>query len=444
MKQAFQTCRIADIAEKVAMGPFGSNIKVETFVPAGVPIISGAHLKGFYVEEDSFNYITEEHAQRLKNSIVYPGDIIFTHAGTVGQAAMIPYDCHYPFYMISQRQFYLRCDKKRVIPEYLVYYFHSHEGQGKLLSNVSQVGVPSIAQPSSFLKTIEVPLPSLETQRRIVGILDSFTKKIEVNNQINRNLEEQAKAIFKSWFVDFEPFQNREFVDSELGRIPKGWRIGHFSDVISSTVCGDWGKDSPTGNYTEEVYCIRGADIPEVNAGNKGKMPLRYILPKNIKTKRLSAGDIVIEISGGSPTQSTGRSTLISDALLSRYKRVMICTNFCRAITPERGYSFWVSVLWKKFYSSSVFFQYENGTTGIKNLDLSSFIENEPIIIPPKEIAIKFEELGNSFVSTIFGNGLESEHLSTIRDTLLTKLMSGEIALSEEIISKSVEPSSVG
>ena len=231
MKQAFQTCRIADIAEKVAMGPFGSNIKVETFVPAGVPIISGAHLKGFYLEENDFNFITEEHAQRLKNSIVYPGDIIFTHAGNVGQVAMIPYNCHYPFYMISQRQFYLRCNKEKVLPEYLTYYFHSHEGQGKLLSNVSQVGVPSIAQPSSFLKTIEVPLPSLEIQRRIVNILDSFTKKIEVNNQINRNLEEQAKAIFKSWFVDFEPFKDGEFVESELGMIPKGWNVESLSSI---------------------------------------------------------------------------------------------------------------------------------------------------------------------------------------------------------------------
>ena len=198
MKQEYRTCRIADIAEKVAMGPFGSNIKVETFVPAGVPIISGAHLKGFYLEENDFNFITEEHAQRLKNAIVYPGDIIFTHAGNVGQAAMIPYNCHYPFYMISQRQFYLRCNKEKVLPEYLTYYFHSYEGLGKLLSNVSQVGVPSIAQPSSFLKTIEIPLPSLDVQRRIVNVLDSFTKKIEVNNQINQNLEEQAFSVYNN------------------------------------------------------------------------------------------------------------------------------------------------------------------------------------------------------------------------------------------------------
>ena len=146
--------KIGDIAEKIAMGPFGSNIKVSTFVESGVPIISGMHLKGFYLNEESYNYITEEHAQRLKNSIVHSGDVIFTHAGNVGQVAMIPENCQYPYYMTSQRQFYLRCDKSKVLPEFIMYYLHSYEGQGKLLSNVSQVGVPSIAQPSSFLKKI--------------------------------------------------------------------------------------------------------------------------------------------------------------------------------------------------------------------------------------------------------------------------------------------------
>ncbi|MCQ2352398.1 MAG: restriction endonuclease subunit S [Victivallaceae bacterium] len=179
----FKQCKISDIANKIAMGPFGSNIKVSTFVESGVPVISGMHLKGFYLSEESFNYITKEHADRLKNSIVYPGDIIFTHAGNVGQVAMIPAHCHYPYYMLSQRQFYLRCDKEKVFPEFIVYYLHSHEGQGKLLANVSQVGVPSIAQPSSFLKTIEIPLPSIPEQKKIISILDSISNKIELNIQ---------------------------------------------------------------------------------------------------------------------------------------------------------------------------------------------------------------------------------------------------------------------
>ncbi len=158
------TASILDIAKKVAMGPFGSNIKVSTFVPEGVPIISGNHLRGYFLEEPEFNYITEEHAERLKNSIVYPHDLIFTHAGNIGQVAMIPDGCKYDHYVLSQRQFYLRCDETKVVPEFLLMFFHSASGQHELLSYANQTGVPSIAQPASNLKKIPFKCPPIQEQ----------------------------------------------------------------------------------------------------------------------------------------------------------------------------------------------------------------------------------------------------------------------------------------
>lgn len=157
---------VGDIAEKIAMGPFGSNIKVSTFVNQGIPIISGNHLRGLFLEEHSFNYITEAHAEKLGNSIVYPNDIIFTHAGNIGMVAMIPPDCNYEYYIISQRQFYLRCDENKVVPEYVLLYFHSRKGQQKLLSYANQTAVPSIAQPATNLKKITIPLPTYTTQKK--------------------------------------------------------------------------------------------------------------------------------------------------------------------------------------------------------------------------------------------------------------------------------------
>lgn len=158
------TATILDVAEKVAMGPFGSNIKVSTFVPDGVPIISGNHLRGYFLEEPEFNYITEEHAERLKNSIVFPHDLIFTHAGNIGQVAMIPDGCKYDRYVLSQRQFYLRCDETKVVPEFLLLFFHSASGQHELLSYANQTGVPSIAQPASNLKKIPFKCPPMQEQ----------------------------------------------------------------------------------------------------------------------------------------------------------------------------------------------------------------------------------------------------------------------------------------
>lgn len=209
------------------------------------------------------------------------------------------------------------------------------------------------------------------------------------------------------------------------------WESGTFSDLIESTLGGDWGKESPTGNNTELVYCIRGADIPEVKAGNKGKMPTRYILPKNYAAKRLLPGDIVVEISGGSPTQSTGRVAAISQSLLDRYDKGMVCTNFCRAIKPKSGYSMFVYYYWQYLYDRNVFFSYENGTTGIKNLDLSGFTTTEEIVIPPFELIQKFDDYCQIVFDQTFANGLENEQLSNLRDTLLPRLMSGELDVSE-------------
>lgn len=230
---------------------------------------------------------------------------------------------------------------------------------------------------------------------------------------LNKNLEQQAQAIFKEWFID-NPENNE-------------WSTGTFSELIKSTLNGDWGKEAPTGNNTEKVYCIRGADIPEVKAGNKGKMPTRYILPKNFATKQLTAGDIVVEISGGSPTQSTGRCTAITQSLLDRYDSGMVCTNFCKAMKPKEGYSLFIYYYWQYLYGKGVFFSYENGTTGIKNLDFSGFIETKTILIPPVGKVIAFDDYCKSIFNQIFANGKQNEHLAILRDTLLPKLMSGEL-----------------
>jgi type I restriction enzyme S subunit len=206
MAGEWREVRIEEIAERVAMGPFGSSIKVETFVPEGVPVISGQHLHGFKVDDSvGYNFITPEHAERLKNANVRRGDIIFTHAGNIGQEAYIPDDSKYERYVISQRQFYMRCDRSKVIPEFVVALFKTREGQHKLLADTSQVGVPSIAQPVTYLRMIKIPLPPLTEQRAIAHILGTLDDKIELNRRMSATLEAMAPALFKAWFVDFEP-----------------------------------------------------------------------------------------------------------------------------------------------------------------------------------------------------------------------------------------------
>lgn len=246
--------------------------------------------------------------------------------------------------------------------------------------------------------------------------LNKLSPLLRVNRAVNDNLQQQTQALFKEWFIDNPDVSS--------------WKEGTFSDLIEKTISGDWGKDTPSGNNTEMVYCIRGADIPEVRAGNKGKMPTRFILPKNYASKRLVDGDIVVEISGGSPTQSTGRAAAVSTALLDRYDKGMVCTNFCKALKPIAGYSMYVYHYWLYLYDMGVFFSYENGTTGIKNLDINGFIETEPIIIAPAALVEKFDTFCQSVFSKVYANGLENEQLALVRDTLLPKLMTGEMSVS--------------
>lgn len=144
------------------------------------------------------------HADRLRNSNVYPGDVIFTHAGNIGQVSVIPENAKYKRYVVSQRQCYLRCNREVADPAFIAYYFKSREGRHKLLANANSTGVPSIVQPVSYLKSIRIKLPPIEEQRRITAVLSGFDDKIELNNAIIRNLESMAEALYRRWFVDFE------------------------------------------------------------------------------------------------------------------------------------------------------------------------------------------------------------------------------------------------
>ena len=159
-------------------------------------------------------------------------------------------------------------------------------------------------------------------------------------------------------------------------------------------------------------------------------MPTRYIRPKSLKTRRLLDGDLVVEVSGGSPTQSTGRAAVISQALLDRYDKGLVCTNFCRALRPVEGYGMFLYHYWQHLYDLGMFFPYENGTTGIKNLDLAGLLQAEPIVIPPPRLVRRFDGVCQAVAAKVYANGLESERLAALRDLLLPRLMSGELDVS--------------
>ena len=404
--------KLKDICLKIGSGATPRGGK-EAYCDEGISLIRSQNVLDFTFSHDGLAHINEKQAEKLSNVEVKSQDILLNITGdSVARACAV--DVRVLPARVNQHVAIIRPNEDEVLSSYILFYLQMMK---PYLLQIAAGGATRNALTKGMIENLELEVPDILFQKKIVSILDDIQEKIRENKEINKNLEQQAQAIFKEWFID-NPENNE-------------WSTGTFSELIKSTLNGDWGKEAPTGNNTEKVYCIRGADIPEVKAGNKGKMPTRYILSKNFAAKQLAAGDIVVEISGGSPTQSTGRCTAITQSLLDRYDSGMVCTNFCKAMKPKEGYSLFIYYYWQYLYGKGVFFSYENGTTGIKNLDFSGFIETETILIPPVDKVIAFDDYFKSIFNQIFDNGKQNEHLAVLRDTLLPKLMSGELDVSD-------------
>ena len=334
--EEWKTCKISDIAD-VQTGPFGSQLHNEDYVQHGTPIVTVEHLGNRQFSTRNLPMVSDKDKARLLKYIAKEGDIIFSRVGSVDRCSYVSKS--EDGWLFSGRCLRVRPSNK-VDPLFLYYYF-TKESTKKEIRNVA-VGATMPSINTKLLNDIPIQLPPIELQKKVSHILSSIDDKIELNNRINHNLEQQAQALYKSWFVDFEPFKDGKFVDSELGLIPEGWVVGCYNDIIDCTVAGDWGKEEQTGNYTHKVSCIRGCDFEDISCGIKGKTPERYILEKNFISKRLKNHDIIVEISGGTPTVSTGRICLVSNNLIDRYFGDIVCTNFCRVIRPVRGYSSFV------------------------------------------------------------------------------------------------------
>lgn len=443
---------IKSLIEEISMGPFGSDIKVENFIDSGVPVLNGSNLSGVKLNEDDFKYVSEEKAISLKKANARAGDIVITHRGTLGQISYIPNDSRFDKYVISQSQFRVRFDSNKVDPVFITYYFHTNEGQKRLLANKSYVGVPALAQATTNFRRIEIPLPNLASQQKIAKVLSALDAKIELNNRINAELEAMAKLLYDYWFVQFDfpmtaaqaaalgkPHLKGQPYKSSGGKmvynpilkreIPEGWEIGTLNQFISEEKTGDWGREGPDGNYTKRVSCIRGTDLNSLNGKGVTQPPTRYILNNN-SHKILVPSDVIIEISGGSPTQSTGRVGLITEQVLQRFSDSLICSNFCKAIRIENPtYSHYFVHTWSQLYDNGVLFSWEGKTSGIKNLLFDSFLTHHYIFIPPNDLIAKFHQFSESLHKETQNLIKQNQELTTLRDWLLPMLMNGQISL---------------
>ena len=388
----FETMRIADLISEISMGPFGSNIKVECFVDEGIPVLNGSNLDGFVLKENSFRYVTEEKADSLGKANAHRGDVVITHRGTLGQIVFIPEDSLYDRYVISQSQFRVKCNEK-ILPEYLVYYFHTRIGQHKLLSNASQVGVPALARASTTFQTIEIDVPDVKSQRKIIDSLETIRRKIEVNNAINENLLQQAGAIFDRFYENSPNLQPFTSLISVLGGgTPKTGNPDFWNGLIPFFTPKDVG--TPYTFQTEKYITESG--LTHCNSR-------LYQKDTTFVTARGTVGKVSL---AGAP---------------------MAMNQSCYALVSET-----VDPLLVYFYVLKAVASLKHKASGaVFDAIVTRDFDSETINILSDDDSKMVLSIIKPMMDTIHNNSQENMRLAALRDSLLPKLMSGELDVSE-------------
>lgn len=303
---------------------------------------------------------------------------------------------------------------KDSVDKHFVYYslltddFQSH------LLNIA-TGTTILNVPLKGLRNSTISLPSLSEQQRIASILSSLDDKIDLLHRENKTLEAMAETLFRKWFVE----------DAK-----EDWKEGKLGDYIVDTLGGDWGKENAEGDFIKPVQCIRGTDIADLNNGLANKTPIRYVKESKYEKIHPKDGDIIMEISGGTENQSTGRTTYIDKNIISLFDYPIVFSNFCRLFRVDKEYTYFIYCYFQYLYNQDEFFNLENGSSGIKNLDYKALLYDLTFPMPNENKLIKeFKEKVSLYFDKINKNKKQIRTLTQKRDCLLPKLMSGEIKI---------------
>ena len=318
-------------------------------------------------------------------------------------------------YIASTKLMVLRAHED-VDPQYLYQILRSNDtlAQLQMLAESRSGTFPQITY--SELSNIMVSLPSQKAQKNIVSILSSLDRKIELNNKINADLEEMAQAIFKNWFVDFEPFKDGKFVDSELGMIPEGWKVGRL-DEIADVVGGSTPSKAKPEYYTQKgIAWLTPKDLSNHPAvySSRGEIDITEEGYNSTSTKLMPKGTVLF----------TSRAPIGYISIAQND----ICTNqgFKSLVPKKAGTCFLYCFL--KYVTPEI----ENKSTGSTFKEASgSLMKSLQVIMPEQKVFEDFETIVSPLFARIESLEKENSRLSLLRDTLLPRLMSGELEVPE-------------
>lgn len=442
---SFEEVLLEDLAapqkNSIVGGPFGSNLVSRDYVQHGVPVIRGQNMGERWVSGD-FVFVTEEKARSLAANKARPGDLVFTQRGTLGQVAIVP-EGQYSEYIVSQSQMKLTPDSSKADVHYLYYVFRSNEQQEYIRNTAIQTGVPHTNL--GILKRTPLKLPSLLDQRSIASVLRALDDRITLLRETNATLEAIAQALFKSWFVDFDPVRAKAegrspdgmdeataalfpdgFEESELGLVPRGWEVTTLGAVTKEhgglVQTGPFGSQLHASDYVESgVPVVMPKDISGRSVVTDSIARIRVDGAERLSRHQLQQGDIVF----------SRRGDVERHALIGERERGWLCGTGCSLVRPGvrwRSPTF-LSMTLDHARARAWLVQHAVGAT-MPNLN-TGILASVPMLVPPEPVLAAFEDIVLALETRRASNSATAQTLATLRDTLLPRLISGQLRLAE-------------
>ena len=407
--EELKTYRLADICNSIQTGPFGSQLHKSDYVEFGTPIVMPKDITNGKINDNNISRISKNDVARLFKHKLVPGNIIYPRRGDISKCALIT--SKEDGWVCGTGCIKVDINQQIANSTYVMYVLCQSETVNWIESNA--VGTTMLNLNTSILSDLPIKLPSLNTQKKLANIVSSFDKKIALNRRINDNLEQQAQALFKSWFVDFEPFKDGKFVDSEMGMIPEGWKVVQLGEIIeiSKRIINPQKNPDKIFYHYSLPACDNGL-IPEIQSG-KDIMSNKIILQNN---------------------------TILFSKLNPRIKRIwfacdVLNDSICSTeFIPYRAKNERESVYIYSIINSDSFYASVlgcvNGATGSHQRFHAE--DTLGLLFPyKKDIVDKYIDLVKPVLAEIHKLRIENKTLALTRDSLLPRLMSGELKFND-------------
>ncbi len=422
----------APIRNAIVGGPFGSNLVSKDYVATGVPVIRGQNMGCKWVSGE-FAFVSAEKASRLSQNLARPGDLVFTQRGTLGQVSIVPRG-PYDEYVVSQSQMKITVDPTKADVSFLYYLFRTPAQLRYIFNSAIQTGVPHTNL--GILKATPIDLPPLFIQKNIAAIVGALDDRIALLRETNATLEAIAQALFKSWFVDFDPVRAKSqglapagmdeataalfpdgFEASAHGLLPHGWQFVAVGDVVEGIYDGP--HATPPESDDGPVFL----GIKNLTGSGLDLSDVRHIAESDFAqwTRRVSprAGDIVFSY----------EATLGFFALVP--PRLRCCLGRRLALVRPKANAGDGHFLFHQFIAAPFQRLLERHTiqgATVNRIALKHF-PSYPVMDPPPEVKTAFDATVAPIWARIHANQAQAQSLVGLRDTLLPRLISGQLRL---------------